>query len=711
MVRLGELVMILDLHRQGLSVAAIVRETGKDAKTIRRYIARGLEPPVYGPRSPQACRLDPYKAYLRGRIAAYPQLSGRRLLREVRDLGYDGGYTAITDFLRTVRPSATPPFEVRFETPPGRQAQVDFAQFQVVFTDEPDVTRIVWLFSLVLGSSRWLWARFVLHQDLQTVLRCHIAAFADLGGVPEEILYDRMKTAVIGEASEGGIVYNRTLLDFAGHYHFHPKACRPYRAKTKGKVERPFRYIRQDFFLGRTFRNLGDLNAQLADWLATVANVRVHATTRRVVAEAFAEEKPKLQELPSLPFGSVLKLERRVSHEGMVSVGGNLYSVPDAHPEARRRGAHAGLRDPHLRGWDADRHPSGARRTGPATGRPRSPQVPRRRCKRHDRRRCHADPGPSRRARRPPLARRLRSRRPPSRRPGRAVVTGAPEIVPAVLERIRHSLVGLRMPRALEVLDRTVRQLERGEVSALDAIDTLLAEELTVRESRRIKTALVMARLTAVKTLAGFDFSFQPSLDRNRILTLAQLEFIDRNEVVHVLGPPGTGKSHLAVALGVEAVKAGRSVYFSTLADIIASLAKAEREGCLRERIRWLARAALLIVDEIGYLPVIPGGGNLFFQLVNARYEKGAMILTSNRGFAEWGEVFGDPVVATALLDRLLHHAVVIQIEGSSYRLRQHADLVPEHLRCRAPITPPAAQPPRRRGRPPKNRSLDQYAG
>ena len=289
-------------------------------------------------------------------------------------------------------------------------------------------------------------------------------------------------------------------------------------------------------------------------------------------------------------------------------------------------------------------------------------------------------------------------------------MTAALEIVPAILDRIRRTLVGLRMPRALEVLDRTVRQLERGEVSPLDAIDTLLAEELTVRESRRIKTALVMARLTAVKTLAGFDFSFQPSLDRNRVLTLAQLEFIDRNEVLHVLGPPGTGKSHLAVALGVEAVKAGRSVYFSTLADIIASLAKAEREGCLRERIRWLGRAALLIVDEIGYLPVVPGGGNLFFQLVNARYEKGSMILTSNRGFAEWGDVFGDPVVATALLDRLLHHAVVIQIEGSSYRLRQHADLVPERLRSRAPITPPAA-PPRRRGRPPKNRSLDQHAG
>ena len=277
------------------------------------------------------------------------------------------------------------------------------------------------------------------------------------------------------------------------------------------------------------------------------------------------------------------------------------------------------------------------------------------------------------------------------------------------IDSIKKSLVALRMPRALEVLDATFRRIEQGEIDGIEALDTLLVEELTVRENRRVKTALMMARLTAIKTLAGFDFSFQPSLDRNRILALAELKFIDRAEVVHLLGPPGTGKSHLATALAVEAVKAGRSVAFSTLADIISSLAKAEKDGTLRERIRYLCRASLLVVDEIGYLPVVPGGGNLFFQLVNARYEKGAMILTSNRGFAEWGEVFGDPVVATALLDRLLHHAVVIQIEGSSYRLRQHADLVPEHVRSKALITPPPA--PRRRGRPPGRIKPDHDAG
>ena len=269
------------------------------------------------------------------------------------------------------------------------------------------------------------------------------------------------------------------------------------------------------------------------------------------------------------------------------------------------------------------------------------------------------------------------------------------------LDRIRASLIGLRMPRALEALDHTVRRIERGELTALEAIDGLLAEEHATRESRRVGVALKTARLMPPKTLEGFDFSFQPSLDRGRILALAQVDFVARAEVVHFLGPPGTGKSHLATALGVAAVRAGRSVYRATLAEMVEALGRAEREGRLAERIRSYARPALLIVDEIGYLPITAGGANLFFQLVNARYEKGAMILTSNRGFAEWGEVFGDPVVATALLDRLLHHAVVVQIEGASYRLRAHADLMPAHARTHAAITPPP--PPRRRGRPPKN--------
>jgi DNA replication protein DnaC len=276
---------------------------------------------------------------------------------------------------------------------------------------------------------------------------------------------------------------------------------------------------------------------------------------------------------------------------------------------------------------------------------------------------------------------------------------GAPT---AMLDRIRRHLVALKMPTALEHLDALVQRFEQGQINPYEFLEQLLAEERHLRENRRIKMALITARLTTLKTLESFDFSFQPSLDRNRILSLAQLQFIERREVLHFLGPPGTGKSHLAIALGLEAVKAGKSVYLITLGDLVTALAKAEREGQLKERIRFYTRNALLIIDEIGYLPLQSGGANLFFQLINARYERGAMILTGNRGFGEWADIFGDPVVASALLDRLLHHAIVIAIEGNSYRLREHAELVPEPLRTTALRLPQPAPPPKRRGRPPK---------
>ena len=292
----------------------------------------------------------------------------------------------------------------------------------------------------------------------------------------------------------------------------------------------------------------------------------------------------------------------------------------------------------------------------------------------------------------------------------------SPTMPKSPVERIRHNLVGLRMPRALDALEGVIQQLERGQLGAIEAIDTLLAEEITVREGRRIKAALQMARLAIIKTLTGFDFSFKPSLDRNRIMALASLDFVDKHEVVHFIGQSGTGKSHLAVALGVEAIRAGRSVYFCPLADIIDSLAKADREGRLRERIRYLCRTQLLIIDEIGYVTLGAAAGNLFFQLVNARYERGAMILTSNRGFAEWGQVYGDPVIATALLDRLLHHAVVVHIEGSSsacastpiccrrfHRLgptplpsRSAAAVHPKHLPTRCRLAEPPLPPVQR---------------
>ena len=331
-VELREIVMILELKRQGLGVSAIARQTGLDRKTVRKYLERGLEAPVYGPREPEERLAEEYCTYLVDKLAAWPGLSARRLHREFKAMGFEGAYSTLTGYLRLIRPAAPRQFERRFETPAGQQAQVDFAEFQVAFTSEPGVTRKVWLFSMVLGHSRWLWGRFCPNQTLETVMRCHIAAFDAMGGACAEVLYGRMKTAVIGEDGAGVVTYNASLVVMLAHYGSAPRACQPYRAK--GKVERPLRYVRQDSFLGRSFRDIYDLHAQFAEWRTTIANPRVHATTQRVVDEHFAEEQPHLVALPARPYDAVPTVERRISHEGMVAVGGNQYSVPDT---TRRR--------------------------------------------------------------------------------------------------------------------------------------------------------------------------------------------------------------------------------------------------------------------------------------------------------------------------------------------------------------------------------------
>ena len=311
MITLGEIVLIHDLKRQGLSVSVIARKLGMDRKTVRKHLEAGIAPPAYSPRAAPPRLIAPFEDYLRARITAWPDLSGKRLLRELKERGYSGCYSVVTDFLRSVRPPRAQPFERRFETAPGKQAQVDFARFQVEFSDEPEVVRIRdlcerRLFTIILGHSRWLWGRFCATQDLQTVLRCHIDAFAAMDGAPSELLYDRMKTAVIGEDANGVVQYNASLVALLNHYGAVPRACRPYRAKTKGKIERPYRYVRQDFFLARSFRNLDDLNAQFDDWRTQIANPRVHATTRRVVDEHFLEEMPALITHPAIPYSAVL---------------------------------------------------------------------------------------------------------------------------------------------------------------------------------------------------------------------------------------------------------------------------------------------------------------------------------------------------------------------------------------------------------------------
>ncbi len=186
MIKLEKIVMLQELKREGLSISAIARRTGLDRKTVRKLLDRGLAAPAYSPQEPRPRLLEPYEGYLADKIGNCPDLSGRRLFREIRERGYEGGYTAVTDYLRAIRPDAAPRFERRFETRPGEQAQADFAEFKTEYADEPGVVRKVHLFSFVLGCSRWLWGRFCADQKLETVPGCHVSAFDACGGATKE---------------------------------------------------------------------------------------------------------------------------------------------------------------------------------------------------------------------------------------------------------------------------------------------------------------------------------------------------------------------------------------------------------------------------------------------------------------------------------------------------------------------------------------------
>lgn len=238
-------------------------------------------------------------------------------------------------------------------------------------------------------------------------------------------------------------------------------------------------------------------------------------------------------------------------------------------------------------------------------------------------------------------------------------------------ERLEAAIRHFGWVRIPEIIHQHAEEASKANISYLEFLDKLLAEELLAKHDRFIQTRTRLAHLPFRKTLDQFDFAFQPSVDERRIRDLATLRFVEHQENLIFLGPPGVGKTHLAVALGLEAIKRRYTVYFITAHDLVQTLQSAHLTNTIKQKIKMFIKPDLLIIDEIGYRKMDETAAHFFFQIVSERYERGSILLTSNKTFGAWGDIFGDSVLATAILDRLLHHSSTVNIKGESYRIKE----------------------------------------
>jgi transposase len=315
--------MIKDLYRQGVTISDIARTTGHDRKTIRVVLKGPVSPPPQK-RKGRAKKLDPFVPYLEKRMAE-GVFNSKKLLDEIRRLGYDGGWSQLRAFVHPYREARQQVATVRFETEPGEQAQVDWAHFGYI--EHHGRRRRLYAFVMTLGWSRASYLEFTVSADAAWWLRCHVHAFRYISGVPRQMLHDNLKTAVLDREADGRIIWNVRYMDFADYYGFSPRACRPYRAQTKGKVESGVRYVRGNFWPGLKFVDLADLNRQALDWLDQTANLRVHGTTGEVPFDRLPLEH--LLPLDGKPdYDTSLIAFRRSTKDCFVSYDGNYYSVP-----------------------------------------------------------------------------------------------------------------------------------------------------------------------------------------------------------------------------------------------------------------------------------------------------------------------------------------------------------------------------------------------
>ncbi len=625
---------------EGMSTREAARVFGLHRDTVRKMLEYSVPPGYRRQSPPRRPKLDPYHGVIDRileedrRLPRKQRHTAKRIYDRLRaEHGFGGKYTIVKDYVRERR-LRTREMYVPLSHPPG-DAQCDFGQAKAVIGG---VEQTIHYFVLDLPHSDACFVKAYPAETTEAFCDGHVSAFSFLGGVPRSIVYDNTRLAVAKIMGDGRRQRTRVFSELQSHYLFDDRFGRPGKGNDKGKVEGLVGYARRNFLVPvPSFPSFDALNIYLEERCLERLGRQLRGH-RETIGQ---------------------RMERRMGVAGGVRSAAAAAGVEDG--QARQAGVRAGA------AVDGELPQGGGVRI-----RARCPQARRHKLRRHQAPGAVQDGGSTSETRPgavPLPAQGHRDEDSSQRLHGAHVGERAVSDRSTVL--LEHHLKELKLPTFLREYGRVAGQCAAEDVDHPGYLLRLSELELIDRHHRMVDRRIKAARFPATKSLDTFDFLAMPSVNKHLVMQLARCEYVDRRENVIAIGNSGTGKTHVALGLGLAACQRGLSVGFTTAASLVHELIEARDERRLLNLQKKLARLKLLIVDELGFVPLSKTGAELLFEVFSQRYERGSVLVTTNLPFDEWTEVFGSERLTGALLDRLTHRVHILEMNGESYRLRQ----------------------------------------